>query len=157
MCSSDLAEDVDVQIKSEDLRIDVYRSSGHGGQCVQTTDSAVRITHLPTGIVMTCQDERSQTQNKERAMKVLRARLFELEQEKREKEQVNARRVQIGSGDRAEKIRTYNFPQCRVTDHRIGLTIYRLPDVMMGDLDLVISELIEAEERAKLEQLSKAQ
>ncbi|OQB71029.1 MAG: Peptide chain release factor 1 [bacterium ADurb.Bin132] len=90
-------------------------------------------------------------------MKVLRARLFELEQEKREKEQVNARRVQIGSGDRAEKIRTYNFPQCRVTDHRIGLTIYRLPDVMMGDLDLVISELIEAEERAKLEQLSKAQ
>ena len=151
------AEDVDVQIKPEDLRIDVYRSSGHGGQCVQTTDSAVRITHLPTGIVMTCQDERSQTQNKERAMKVLRARLFELEQEKREKEQVNARRVQIGSGDRAEKIRTYNFPQCRVTDHRIGLTIYRLPDVMMGDLDLIISELIEAEERAKLEQLSKAQ
>ncbi len=151
------AEEVDLQIKPEDLRIDVYRSSGHGGQCVQTTDSAVRITHLPTGIIMTCQDERSQTQNKERAMKVLRAKLYELEEEKRDREQLNARRVQIGTGDRAEKIRTYNFPQTRVSDHRIGLTVYKLPEVMMGDLDLIILPLIEAEEQTKLEQLAKTQ
>lgn len=150
------AEEVDVEIKPEDLRIDVYRSSGHGGQCVQTTDSAVRINHLPTGIVITCQDERSQVQNKEKAMKVLRARLFELEEEKRDKEHANARRVQVGTGDRAEKIRTYNFPQTRVTDHRIGCTVYRLPEMMLGDLDLIINPLIEAEEQAKLEQLAKS-
>lgn len=150
------AEEVDVEIKPEDLRIDVYRSSGHGGQCVQTTDSAVRINHLPTGIVITCQDERSQVQNKEKAMKVLRARLFEMEEEKRDKEHANARRVQVGTGDRAEKIRTYNFPQTRVTDHRIGCTVYRLPEMMLGDLDLIINPLIEAEEQAKLEQLAKS-
>jgi len=151
------AEDVDIQIKPEDLRIDVYRSSGHGGQCVQTTDSAVRITHMPTGIAITCQDERSQTQNKERAMKVLRARLYEIEEERRDQEQVNARRVQVGSGDRAEKIRTYNFPQSRVSDHRINFTSYRLPDVMMGDLDVIIAALIEAEEQAKLNSLGKTE
>jgi peptide chain release factor 1 len=150
------AEEVDVDIKPDDLRIDVYRSSGNGGQCVQTTDSAVRINHLPTGIIITCQDERSQVQNKEKAMKVLRARLFEMEEEKRDKEHANARRVQVGTGDRAEKIRTYNFPQTRVTDHRIGCTVYRLPEMMLGDLDLIINPLIEAEEQAKLDQLAKS-
>ncbi len=149
------AEEVEIQIKPEDIRIDVYRSSGHGGQCVQTTDSAVRITHLPTGMIITCQDERSQTQNKERAMKVLRARLYEQEQDKKDKEHADTRRVQIGSGDRAEKIRTYNFPQTRLSDHRINFTIYRLPEVMMGNLDLVVDALIEAEENAKLEALAK--
>lgn len=151
------AEEVEIQIKSEDIRIDVYRSSGHGGQCVQTTDSAVRITHLPTGMIITCQDERSQTQNKERAMKVLRARLYEQEQEKKDKEHADTRRVQVGSGDRAEKIRTYNFPQTRLSDHRINFTVYRLPEVMLGNLDLVTDALIEAEENAKLESLSKKQ
>ena len=151
------AEEVEIQIKPEDIRIDVYRSSGHGGQCVQTTDSAVRITHLPTGMIITCQDERSQTQNKERAMKVLRARLYEQEQEKKDKEHADTRRVQVGSGDRAEKIRTYNFPQTRLSDHRINFTIYRLPEIMLGNLDLVIDALIEAEEVAKLESLAKKQ
>ncbi|MBP7733605.1 MAG: peptide chain release factor 1 [Caldisericia bacterium] len=151
------AEEVEIQIKSEDIRIDVYRSSGHGGQCVQTTDSAVRITHLPTGMIITCQDERSQTQNKERAMKVLRARLYEQEQEKKDKEHADTRRVQVGSGDRAEKIRTYNFPQTRLSDHRINFTIYRLPEIMLGNLDLVTDALIEAEEVAKLESLAKKQ
>lgn len=151
------AEEVEIQIKPEDIRIDVYRSSGHGGQCVQTTDSAVRITHLPTGMIITCQDERSQTQNKERAMKVLRARLYEQEQEKKDKEHADTRRVQVGSGDRAEKIRTYNFPQTRLSDHRINFTIYRLPEIMLGNLDLVTDALIEAEEVAKLESLAKKQ
>ena len=151
------AEEVEIQIKPEDIRIDVYRSSGHGGQCVQTTDSAVRITHLPTGMIITCQDERSQTQNKERAMKVLRARLYEQEQEKKDREHADTRRVQVGSGDRAEKIRTYNFPQTRLSDHRINFTIYRLPEIMMGNLDLVVDALIEAEEVAKLEALAKKQ
>ena len=151
------AEEVEIMIKQEDIRIDVYRSSGHGGQCVQTTDSAVRITHLPTGMIITCQDERSQTQNKERAMKVLRARLYEQEQEKKDKEHADTRRVQVGSGDRAEKIRTYNFPQTRLSDHRINFTIYRLPEIMLGNLDLVTDALIEAEEVAKLESLAKKQ
>jgi peptide chain release factor 1 len=151
------AEEVEIQIKQEDIRIDVYRSSGHGGQCVQTTDSAVRITHLPTGMIITCQDERSQTQNKERAMKVLRARLYEQEQEKKDREHADTRRVQVGSGDRAEKIRTYNFPQTRLSDHRINFTVYRLPEVMLGNLDLVTEALIEAEEIAKLESLAKKQ
>lgn len=151
------AEEVEIQIKQEDIRIDVYRSSGHGGQCVQTTDSAVRITHLPTGMIITCQDERSQTQNKERAMKVLRARLYEQEQEKKDREHADTRRVQVGSGDRAEKIRTYNFPQTRLSDHRINFTVYRLPEIMLGNLDLVTEALIEAEEIAKLESLAKKQ
>lgn len=148
------AEEVDIQISPEDIRIDVYRSSGHGGQCVQTCDSAVRITHLPTGMIVTCQDERSQFQNKERAMKVLRSRLYEIEQSKKDKEHAEFRRVQVGSGDRAEKIRTYNFPQTRISDHRINLTLYKLPEVMLGDLDRVVKPLIQAEEQKKLEELS---
>ncbi len=148
------AEEVDVQINPDDIRIDVYRSSGHGGQCVQTCDSAVRITHLPTGMIVTCQDERSQLQNKERAMKVLRSRLFEIEQAKKDEEHAEFRRVQIGSGDRAEKIRTYNFPQSRISDHRINLTLYKLSEVMLGDLDMVVKPLIQAEEEKKLEELS---
>lgn len=150
------AEEVDLQIKPEDIRIDVYRSSGHGGQCVQTCDSAVRITHLPTGMIVTCQDERSQFQNKERAMKVLRSRLYEIEQAKKDKEHAETRRVQVGSGDRAEKIRTYNYPQTRISDHRINLTIYKLPDVMLGNLDHVIHPLIQAEEQKKLDELAKS-
>ncbi len=150
------AEEVDLQIKPEDIRIDVYRSSGHGGQCVQTCDSAVRITHLPTGMIVTCQDERSQFQNKERAMKVLRSRLYEIEQAKKDKEHAETRRVQVGSGDRAEKIRTYNYPQTRISDHRINLTIYKLPEVMLGNLDLVVQPLIQAEEQKKLDELAKS-
>jgi peptide chain release factor 1 len=150
------AEEVDLQIKPEDIRIDVYRSSGNGGQCVQTCDSAVRITHLPTGMIATCQDERSQFQNKERAMKVLRSRLYEIEQAKKDKEHADERRVQVGSGDRAEKIRTYNYPQSRISDHRVNLTIYKLPDIMLGNLDLVIKPLIQAEEQKKLDELAKS-
>ncbi len=150
------AEEVDLQIKPEDIRIDVYRSSGNGGQCVQTCDSAVRITHLPTGMIVTCQDERSQFQNKERAMKVLRSRLYEIEQAKKDKEHAEERRVQVGSGDRAEKIRTYNYPQSRISDHRVNLTIYKLPDIMLGNLDLVIKPLIQAEEQKKLDELAKS-
>jgi peptide chain release factor 1 len=135
------AEESDIQIHPDELRIDVYRSSGHGGQSVNTTDSAVRITHLPTGMVVTCQDEKSQLKNKIKALRVLRARLFEkLEEERRQKE-VEARRSQVGSGDRSERIRTYNFPQSRVTDHRIGLTLYNLDAVLNGELDGIIEPL----------------
>ena len=134
------AEETDISINPEDLKVDVYRSSGPGGQSVNTTDSAVRITHLPTGLVVTCQDEKSQHKNKAKALKVLRARLFEMEEAKKQQERAEARRTQIGSGDRSERIRTYNFPQNRVTDHRIGLTLYKLEYIMEGQLD----ELIEA-------------
>lgn len=136
------AEEVEVQINPEDLRIDVFRSSGPGGQHVNTTDSAVRITHLPTGLVVTCQDEKSQHKNKAKAMKVLRARLFDLKQQERQREIAQERRSQVGTGDRSERIRTYNFPQGRITDHRIGLTLYRLPEILEGDLDELIQALI---------------
>ena len=135
------AEEVDVQIEDKDLRIDVYRSSGPGGQSVNTTDSAVRITHLPTGLVVIQQDEKSQHKNKAKALKVLRARLYEMERAARDAERAASRRSQVGSGDRSERIRTYNFPQGRVTDHRINLTLYKLPQIMDGT---ALDELIDA-------------
>ena len=136
------AEDVDIHINPNDLKIDVYRSSGPGGQSVNTTDSAVRITHLPTGEVVACQEERSQLQNKERAMRILRARLLSRAQEEQRAKIDAERREQLGRGDRSEKIRTYNFPQNRVTDHRIGLTLHKLPQVLEGDLDEMIDALL---------------
>lgn len=136
------AEDVEVNIDPNDLRIDVYRSSGNGGQSVNTTDSAVRITHEPSGIVVTCQDEKSQHKNRDKALKILKARLYEIEQKKQQAERASDRKSQIGSGDRSERIRTYNFPQGRVTDHRIGLTLYKLNDVLDGDIDEFIDALI---------------
>ncbi len=144
-------EDVEVEIDPNDLRIDVYRASGRGGQHVNTTDSAVRITHIPTGIVVTCQDERSQHKNKAKAMRVLKARLYDLEMRKRQEELSSQRRSMIRSGDRSEKIRTYNFPQSRVTDHRINLTLYRLEEILQGKLDLLIDEIQLAEQRERLE------
>lgn len=135
------AEDVDVDISSEDLKIDVFRSSGPGGQSVNTTDSAVRITHIPTGLVVSCQDEKSQHKNKARALKVLRSRLLDLKVAEQEAERARERRLQISTGDRSAKIRTYNFPQSRVTDHRIGLTLHRLPEILDGDLDELLREL----------------
>ncbi len=143
-------EDVEIEIKESDLKVDVYRSSGAGGQSVNTTDSAIRITHIPTGIVVTCQNERSQIQNKELALKMLRAKLYEMEQRKREEEFGQERRTKIGTGDRSEKIRTYNYPQNRVTDHRIGFTIMDLDNVMDGDLDEIINALINEDQARKL-------
>jgi len=143
-------DEVEVEIKPEDLKIEVFRSSGHGGQSVNTTDSAVRITHLPTGLTVSCQDERSQLQNKMRALSILRARLYDMEQ-RRVSEQVDAtRRSQVGTGERSEKVRTYNFPQNRVTDHRINFSSYRLEEVLAGDLDEFIERLIAAEQAEKL-------
>jgi peptide chain release factor 1 len=136
------AEEVDVEVNSEDLRIDVYRSSGHGGQHVNVTDSAVRITHLPSGLVVTCQDEKSQHKNKAKAMKVLRSRLLDIEQKEQQSKISEERKSMVGSGDRSEKIRTYNFPQGRVTDHRIKLTLYKLDSILQGDLDVVLDPLI---------------
>ncbi len=144
-------DDVDIVINPNDLRIDIYRSSGCGGQGVNTTDSAVRITHLPTNTVVTCQNERSQIQNKEQAMKVLKARLYEQQLQKQEEEQGMMRRSKIGTGDRAEKIRTYNYPQNRVTDHRIGFTTKQLDRVIDGDLDDIINALITEDQKRKME------
>ncbi|MBW2137766.1 MAG: peptide chain release factor 1 [Deltaproteobacteria bacterium] len=136
------AEEVDVEIRPEDLRIDVFRASGHGGQHVNVTDSAVRITHLPTGLVVTCQDEKSQHKNKAKAMKVLRSRLLDMEQREQQLKISQERRNMVGTGDRSEKIRTYNFPQGRVTDHRIGLTLYKLEEILQGNLDSLLDPLI---------------
>ena len=144
------AEEVDVVIDEKDIRIDVMRASGNGGQCVNTTDSAVRLTHYPTGIVIYSQTEKSQLQNKEKAFRLLRSKLYELELEKKQSAEAEARRSQIGTGDRSEKIRTYNFPQGRVTDHRIKLTLHKLDSIMNGDLDEIIDSLIAADQAAKL-------
>ncbi|HPT83514.1 MAG TPA: peptide chain release factor 1 [Limnochordia bacterium] len=146
------AEEVEVHIDPNDLKIDVYRSSGPGGQSVNTTDSAVRITHLPTGLVVSCQDEKSQHKNKEKALRILRARLFEKMQEEALAEQAAVRRSQVGTGERSERIRTYNFPQGRVTDHRIGLTLYKLNLILDGDLDEIIEALITADQVEKLKE-----
>lgn len=147
-------EDVDIEIKDEDIRVEVYRSSGAGGQNVQKTSTAVRIYHLPTGLVVACQDERSQVQNKLRALSVLRARLYDMEMQKRESEERQARRLQVGSGDRSEKIRTYNFPQNRMTDHRIKYDSHRLQAILDGDLDEIIDALIDADQAKQLETMS---
>jgi peptide chain release factor 1 len=143
-------EDVDIQIPDSDIRMDVYRSAGAGGQNVQKNSTAVRITHIPTGIVVACQDERSQLQNRLRGLSILRARLFEMEEQKRQTDLELARRSQVGTGERSEKIRTYNFPQSRVTDHRIGVSSYNIAGVMNGDLDQFIDELAQREETERL-------
>jgi peptide chain release factor 1 len=150
------AEDVDVRVDPADIRVDVYRSSGPGGQGVNTTDSAVRITHVPTGLVVTCQDERSQIKNRAKAMRVLKARLLERAQEEQQAAIAADRRSQVGTGERSERIRTYNFPQTRVTDHRIGLTLHRLPTVLEGDLDELIDALATAEEADRLQKAESA-
>ena len=144
------AEDVDVELDPADLQIDVFRSSGAGGQKVNKTSSAIRVTHLPTGMVVECQDERSQYKNKDKALKVLRSRLLEIEQAKHDAEIAGARKAQVGTGDRSERIRTYNFPQGRVSDHRIGLTLYKIEQIMNGDLDEIIDALITADTAEKL-------
>lgn len=148
------AEEVDVEIDMNDCRFDVFRASGNGGQCVNTTDSAVRLTHIPTGIVVSCQDEKSQLKNKDKALKVLRARLYELERAKAHDAEAEERRSQIGTGDRSEKIRTYNYPQGRVTDHRIKLTLHKLDSIINGDLNEVIDSLIAADQAAKLAKMN---
>ena len=145
------AEEIDLEINSEDLQIDIYHASGHGGQNVQKVATAVRITHLPTGVITTCQDERSQLKNKEKALSVLRARLLAAEIEKQQKEITDTRRSQVGSGDRSERVRTYNFPQGRITDHRIGLTSYNLEQVLDGDLMEFMDALVQDEQARKLE------
>jgi peptide chain release factor 1 len=149
-------EEVEVEVDPNDIRVDVFRSQGAGGQSVNTTDSAVRITYLPTGMVVTCQDERSQLQNRLRAMSILRSRLYEMEQQRLIEEQGAARRSQVGTGERSEKIRTYNFPQNRVTDHRIGFTSHRLENILEGDLGELVQALVEADQAAKLKELGSA-
>lgn len=147
------ADKVDVNIDMNDVRIDVFRASGNGGQCVNTTDSAVRVTHIPTGIVVSCQDEKSQLKNKDKALKVLYSRIYKLEQEKHDSAISENRRQQVGSGDRSEKIRTYNFPQGRVTDHRVGITLYKIDAVMNGDLDDIIDVLTANDQAEKMQAL----
>src|SRR5574341_957383 len=148
------AEDVDIKVEDRDLKVDVYRSSGPGGQGVNTTDSAVRLTHIPTGLVVTCQDERSQIKNRAKAMRVLKARLLERAQEERQAAIAADRRSQVGTGERSERIRTYNFSQARVTDHRISLTLHRLPAVLEGDLDELIEALTAAEQAERLQRVA---
>ena len=143
-------DDVEVELNPNDVRVDVYRASGNGGQCVNTTDSAVRLTHEPTGLVVTCQDEKSQIKNKEKAFKVLRSRLYDLKMQEQNKEIADQRKSQVGSGDRSERIRTYNFPQGRVSDHRIGMTIYKLDNFLDGDLDEIIDGLITSDQAEKM-------
>ena len=143
-------DDVEVEINPNDVRVDVYRSSGNGGQCVNTTDSAVRLTHIPSGLVVTCQDEKSQIKNKEKAFKVLRSRLYDLKLQEQNDEISAERRSQVGSGDRSERIRTYNFPQGRVTDHRIGLTIYKLESFLDGEIDEIVDGLITSDQAEKM-------
>jgi peptide chain release factor 1 len=147
------AEEVEYEVDTNDLRIDVYRSSGPGGQSVNTTDSAVRITHVPTGVVVSCQDEKSQHQNRDKAMRILRARLLQAEQERQTQARADTRKGQIGTGDRSEKIRTYNYPQSRVTDHRIGFTSHALSDILAGDLDELVSALRQKERELRVEGL----
>jgi peptide chain release factor 1 len=146
------AEEVDVQINDADLQIDTFRSSGAGGQHINKTDSAIRITHLPTGTVVECQDERSQYKNKDKAMKILRSRILEAEREKQAAQIAGERRAQVGTGDRSERIRTYNYPQGRVTDHRIGLTLYKLEAILNGNLTELIDALLTADTAAKLKE-----
>ncbi|MDD3289804.1 MAG: peptide chain release factor 1 [Eubacteriales bacterium] len=146
-------DDVEVDLDPNDVRVDVYRSSGHGGQSVNTTDSAVRLTHVPTGLVVTCQDEKSQIKNKDKAFGVLRARLYDMQQQQQHEEQSEARKSQVGSGDRSERIRTYNFPQGRVSDHRIGMTIYRLDSFLDGDIDEIVDALHTGDQAEKLKKL----
>lgn len=148
------AEDVDIKVEAKDLRIDTYRSQGAGGQHVNTTDSAVRITHIPTGLVTQCQDNKSQHKNKDQAMKMMRAKLYDHERQQLDEERAANRKNQVGSGDRSERIRTYNFPQGRISDHRINLTLYRLEEVLQGDLDEVIDALIAEDQAQKLAELS---
>jgi len=144
------ADDVEVDLNPNDVRVDVYRASGNGGQCVNTTDSAVRLTHVPTGLVVTCQDEKSQLKNKEKAFKVLKAKLYDMMLSQQHNEMAEERKSQVGSGDRSERIRTYNFPQGRISDHRIGLTIYKLDYFLDGDLDEVIDALITSDQAEKM-------
>ena len=146
-------EDVEVELDMNDLRIDVFRSSGNGGQSVNTTDSAVRVTHIPTGLVVSCQDGKSQLKNKDKALQVLRSRLYEMELQKQQSEQAESRKSQVGTGDRSEKIRTYNFPQGRVTDHRIKLTLHKLESILNGDLDELIDSLTTADQAERLKNM----
>ncbi len=144
-------DDIDIEINPNDVRVDVFRSSGNGGQCVNTTDSAVRLTHIPTGIVISCQDEKSQLKNKDKAFKVLKARLYDLYQQEQNAELAETRKSQVGSGDRSERIRTYNFPQGRVTDHRIGMTLYKLDGFMDGDITEMLEALLTSDQAEKLQ------
>lgn len=147
------AEEVEIEINPQDVRVDVFRSSGNGGQSVNTTDSAVRLTHIPTGLVVSCQDEKSQLKNKDKAMKILKAKLYEKEQEEKNKELSDAKRSQVGTGDRSERIRTYNYPQGRITDHRINKTVYRMEDFLDGEIDEMVDSLISFDQSKKMEMI----